>query len=167
MTRNGAFAAGGLATVALAGVLIARAVAPTVAVEGYLLALGAITLLALARAARTAAPRAPSTLLLAPPQGRGGPHRPRDLERFEREVYLSAGDGFYLHHRLRPILREIAAAQLAGRRGIDLDRDGSARAALGEEAWAFLRADRREPQRWERGLSPRELARIVDAIEAV
>ena len=49
------------------------------------------------------------------------PERPSDLARMERDVYLSCGTAFYLHHRLRPILREIAANRLLTRHGVDLD----------------------------------------------
>ena len=53
-----------------------------------------------------------------------------------------------LHARLRPMLREVAAARLQRRHGITLDRDAAAaRALLGEELWEVVRPGRPVPDR--------------------
>jgi hypothetical protein len=136
-----------------------------------LLFLGALGLAAAVRATRAAWPNVHESSLAAeledpldvPPQ------RPRELERLEREVYLSLGSSFYLHHRLRPVLREIAAHRLLRKRGIDLDRrPDAAQRLLGDEAWAWLRADRAEPRdRWAPGPPLAELRAVVDALERI
>jgi hypothetical protein len=97
------------------------------------------------------------------------PERPRELERLEREVYLSLGSGFYLHHRMRPVLREIAAHRLLTKHGVDLDhKPGAAEALLGEPAWSWLRPDRPEPRdRWATGPPLAELRAVVDAVERI
>ena len=97
------------------------------------------------------------------------PQRPAELERLEREVYLSLGSSFYLHHRLRPILREVAANRLLLRHGCDLDRrPEEAHALLGDPAWEWLRPERPEPRdRWAPGPPLAELTAVVDAVERI
>jgi hypothetical protein len=97
------------------------------------------------------------------------PERPAELARLERDVYLSLGTSFYLHHRLRPVLREIAANRLLVRRGIDLERTpGAAEAVLGEPAWAWVRPDVGEPSdRWAPGPPIDELRTVVDQLERI
>jgi hypothetical protein len=142
-----------------------------VALDAYVLFLGAIGLVAAVRATRAAWPNVHESSLAAeledpldmPPQ------RPRELERLEREVYLSLGSSFYLHHRLRPVLREIAAHRLFRKHGVDLDgRPEAAQRLLGEDAWAWLRPDRLEPRdRWAPGPPLAELRAVVDALERI
>ena len=97
------------------------------------------------------------------------PERPAELERLERDVYLSLGSSFYLHHRLRPLLREVAENRLLLKHGIELDRrPGAAEALVGETAWAWLRPDRDEPRdRWAPGPPLAELTAVVDALERI
>lgn len=97
------------------------------------------------------------------------PERPLELARLEREVYLSLGSGFYLHHRLRPMLLEVASHRLLLRHGIDLDRRPTAAAAvLGEPAWSWLRPDREAPDdRWAKGPPLPELRAVIDALERI
>ena len=75
----------------------------------------------------------------------------------------NAGD---VHWRLRPVLRDVAAAGVHGR-GVDLDGDpAAARALLGEEAWELVRPDRPRPQdTFAPGLSPAALDRILAVLE--
>jgi hypothetical protein len=141
------------------------------ALDAYVLFLGAVGLAGAVRSTRAASPNVHESSLAAelddpldvPPQ------RPRELERLEREVYLSLGSSFYLHHRLRPVLREIAAHRLFRKHGIDLDRrPDAAERLLGEEGWGLLRADRPEPRdRWAPGPPIAELRGIVDALERI
>jgi len=73
-----------------------------------------------------------------------------------------------VHRRVRPLLREVASAQLA-RRGIGLDRDPeSAHALLGDELWELVRADRPAPvTRDAPGMSVAELSALTDRLEAL
>jgi len=141
-----------------------------VALDAFVLYLGALGLAAAGRATRAASPQ-----IQAPEFGDGldahGPkrHRPAELERLEREVHLSLGSSFHLHHRLRPLLREVAGHRLLMRHGIDLDsRPDAAAAILGDAAWEWLRPDRPEPRnRWASGPPLAELRALVDAIERI
>jgi hypothetical protein len=160
-----------LASVALGAALFLLPGRRDTALDVYILFLGALGLVTAVRATRAASPDVHEPSLAAeledpldvPPQ------RPRELERLEREVYLSLGSGFYLHHRLRPLLREIAAHRLLRRHGIELDRrPDAARKLLGEEAWEWLRPERAEPRdRWASGPPLSELRGVVDALERI
>ena len=100
-----------------------------IALDVFVLYLGGLGLAAGVRATRAASPDVHEPSLaaeLADPLD-VLPERPSDLERMERDVYLSCGTSFYLHHRLRPILREIAANRLLTRHGIDLDGEAGRR----------------------------------------
>jgi hypothetical protein len=160
-----------LASVALGAALFLFPGRRDTALDVYILFLGALGLVTAVRTTRAASPDVHEPSLAAeledpldvPPQ------RPRELERLEREVYLSLGSGFYLHHRLRPLMREIAAHRLLRRHGIELDgRPDAARKLLGEEAWEWLRPERPEPRdRWAAGPPLSELRGVVDALERI
>jgi hypothetical protein len=160
-----------LASVALGAALFLLPGRRDTALDVYILFLGALGLVTAVRATRAASPDVHEPSLAAeledpldvPPQ------RPRELERLEREVYLSLGSSFYLHHRLRPLMREIAAHRLLRRHGIELDgRPDAARKLLGEEAWEWLRPERPEPRdRWASGPPLSELRGVVDALERI
>jgi hypothetical protein len=142
-----------------------------VSVDAYVLFLGALGLAGAARATRAANPDIHTPTLdetLDDPLD-PLPQRPTELARLEREVYLSLGSSFYLHHRLRPLLREAAAHRLLLRHGVDADaRPDAAAMILGETAWAWLRADRPEPKdRWAPGPKIGELRALVDAIDRI
>jgi hypothetical protein len=94
---------------------------------------------------------------------------PPTLGRIEHEVALSVAGSFDLHYRLVPRLRSVAAGLLDSRRKVSLEAHAdTARAILGDEAWALVRPDRPAPQeRLARGIPPRELERVVDALEAI
>jgi hypothetical protein len=142
-----------------------------IALDVFVLYLGALGLVAGVNATRGASPDVHESTLadaLADPLD-VLPQRPAELERVEREVYLSIGSWFYLHHRLRPVLREIASNQLLLRHGLDFDkRPEDARPLLGETAWSWLRPDRPEPRdRWAPGPPLTELTTVVDALERI
>lgn len=142
-----------------------------VALDTFVLFLGALGLVGGTRATRAATPDVHSLILddtLDDPLD-PLPERPAELARLEREVYLSLASSFYLHHRLRPLLREAAAHRLLLRRGVDAAaRPDAAEAILGDTAWAWLRADRPEPKdRWAPGPQIGELRALVDAIESI
>ena len=160
-----------VASVALAVVLFLLPGRRHLAVDVYVLVLGALGLAAAVRATRAASPDVHEPALAAELEDPLDvpPERPRELERLEREVYLSLGSSFYLHHRLRPVLREIASHRLLRNHGVDIDaRPDAARKLLGEQAWGWLRADRAEPRdRWSPGPPLRELRDVVDALERI
>jgi hypothetical protein len=160
-----------LASVALAGATFLFPGQRHLALDVYILVLGALGLVAAVRATRAASPDVHEPALAAELEDPldVAPERPRELERLEREVYLSLGSSFYLHHRLRPVLREIASHRLLRKHGIDLDaRPDAARKLLGERAWDWLRADRIEPRdRWSPGPPLAELRDVVDALERI
>jgi hypothetical protein len=136
----------------------------------FVLALGALVLLVLVEATRTARRPDPRSRFDQAFEPRADLHeRLPELARGEREVALGTARAYDLYRRLRPTLREVAAHRLATRRGIDLDRSPEeARAVLGEEAWEVVRPDRRPPEdRFAPGLPIAALGRIVDRLEAV
>jgi hypothetical protein len=143
-----------------------------VALDAFVLYLGALGLAAAGRATRAANPDVHEPTLddeLDDHHEALGrlPERPAELARLEREVHLSLGSAYDLHHRLRPLLREVAAHRLLMRHGIDSEaRPDAAAAILGDTTWAWLRPDRPEPRdRWTPGPSLAEVRALVDAIE--
>jgi len=155
-----------LATVVL---LLARYFAPgrfELELDIYILAVGGLAVLELVVATRSAYPlEGRSALAAALDREREEVRRPPEVERLERELTLASATAFDLHARLRPTLREIAAMRLAVR-GQRLDDDGEA--VLDEELWELVRPDRQPPaQRHSPGLSPAELRRVVERLEAL
>jgi hypothetical protein len=104
----------------------------------------------------------------APPQSPPRSQRPGQLESVARMLELAETSSFELHNRLRPIVRQIAAARLA-RRGVALDRQPDrARRLLGETTWEIVRPDLTAPVgRLGPGCSREELQEIVAALEAI
>jgi hypothetical protein len=141
------------------------------ALDVFVLFLGALGLAAAVRATHGASPdvHEPSLVDELDDPLDALPQRPAELERLEREVYLSLGSSFYLHHRLRPLLREIASNRLLLRHGLDPDRRPEEAAKIvGPQAWEWLRPDRQEPRdRWAPGPPMAELSSVVDALERI
>lgn len=123
------------------------------------------------RAAPPAQSPAPAALLgrLRSVRRRPRPERPRSLEELEHAVDFSRSTAFDVHYRLRPHLARIAAHRLAGRRGIDLERQPEAAAsALGPVAWDLVRPGREAPlDRNAPGLNMTQIRAALDALEAV
>jgi hypothetical protein len=142
-----------------------------VALDVFVLFLGALGLAAVVRATHGASPdvHEPSLVDELDDPLDVLPQRPAELERLEREVYLSLGSSFYLHHRLRPLLREIASNRLLLRHGLDPDlRPDEAAKIVGPQAWEWLRPDRQEPRdRWAPGPPMAELSSVVNALERI
>jgi hypothetical protein len=94
---------------------------------------------------------------------------PTSLARIELETALGSAGTFDLHYRLVPRLRSIARGLLSSRRRMSLEQDPqSARAILGQDAWELVRPDRPPPEdRLADGIPARDLARTVDALEAI
>ena len=157
----------GLATIGLG---IARVIAPgrfELELDIYVLALGGLALLVMSSALGRIAPRADQSLLEAALEPEPPETAPiAALERLGREVSLAASREFDLHYRLRPVLREIAAARLE-RRGARLDSDSTrARELLGDDLWAITKPDREPPtDRQAPGIGFEELERTVERLE--
>ena len=87
----------------------------------------------------------------------------------ERELELATAFADHAHRRLLPRLRAAAAARLALRHGIELERRPDvAQRLLGETTWDLLRPDRPEPtDRFGPGLPREEIAAVIECIEAL
>jgi hypothetical protein len=85
------------------------------------------------------------------------------------DVALAQVGEFDVHFRLRPQLRDIAAAGLAMQSGIDLDRQPErARERLSPETWELVRPDRPRPERTgESGISSVSLSAVVTELETL
>jgi hypothetical protein len=146
------------------GTAVASGAPVGLALRAWLLALGALGLLAAALALR--APAAPSALERALVRRPPKPERPLQLERLEREVVLGCGSAFDLHYRLRQTLREVTAQRLADRHGLDLDVAGPD--VLTADTWALLRPDREPPRdRHAIGIPLTRLETVLAEIEAI
>ena len=164
------------AVAAAAGVVVAlvAVIAPgrwQLAVDGYLLFVGALFLLALTRATHALTAGEPSEL-----ERRLDRRRPRrravrgdqlpELARVERELVMASAAAFDFHRRLRPLLRDVADHRLR-RRGVFLDEQpAQAQALLGEDLYDLVRPDRPVPDdRHGPGLAVAEVASVVDRLE--
>jgi hypothetical protein len=94
---------------------------------------------------------------------------PLELLRMQRELELGIAGAGYAHNRLLPLLRGVAASRLTTRHGIELERSpDAARAAIGDEAWKWLRPDRPEPEdRFDRGIPREQLEHVIATVESL
>jgi hypothetical protein len=156
-----------VSTVGVAIVLGLGVFDPATVAAVYVLVVGAQVLLALTKLAQAAADPEPSLFAHALRRRRDEQLRPPELIRIERELVLGMESAGHLHARLLPLLREAAAARLAAKHNVDLDRrPEAARALLGEEAWDLLRPDRAEPvDRRAHGIPQAKLRALLDVLE--
>jgi hypothetical protein len=157
-----------IATVALVILLALRTLSTSRALGIWVVLVAALALLLLVRHSRSVvrhAPRFEAALRRQRPTG----SEPVELLRVERELELGIANAASAHHRLLPLLRAAAAARLASRHGIELDRrPEAARALLGEEAWELLRPDRPEPaDRFGRGVPRASVAALIERVESL
>jgi hypothetical protein len=137
--------------------------------DGYLLAVCAVLLLASIRATRASAP-APAASEFELALARMRERRPDTPELgLVTELELSTQSAFHLHVRLRPVLQEIAAHRLDSRHGIELvSEPDRARRHVGAAAWELVRPDRASPaDRLAQGPPLSELARVVTELEQI
>jgi hypothetical protein len=142
--------------------------------DAYLVYAGGLVALAASRIARGAFPPPHGTV---PAVVSGSPRRyvhPESLAAMEDDVALAQADGFDLHFRLRPVLREICAAGLAAQSGIELDRQPArARERLSPATWELVRPDRPRPERppsgslGQGGIDTGSLSGIVTELERI
>ncbi len=137
----------GFAVLATIALLAARMIWPgrqELELDVFVLVLGTFGLIVLASEVRRIAPSPDESLLeeaLDPEPPEEWPIA--ELHRLDRELTMGSTRSFDLHYRLRPVLREIAAARLE-RRGMSLDSGTpEVREALGESA---LGGDRPGPR---------------------
>ena len=154
----------------LAALVALFSLPPGRVLDGYILFVGALLLLALVRATNAAgAGGEGSPYERALQRRRFRSERPQELERLEREVVLAGANAFDVHVRIRPSLREIAAHRLETRRGLDLDRGSpETRRLLGDELWDLVRPDRPTPRdRSAPGITLDRLRGHVDRLEEI
>lgn len=139
-------------------------------VAGFELVIGAAALASLAGRLRALVPRgidARSPFDARPSRPRR-PSPPPELERIDRLLVLGSSNAFDAHHRVRPLLRELAAERLHAHHGVDLDRDRErARELLGDDLWNVVRPDLDVGHRGGPGLSLDRAAALVGTLEAV
>jgi hypothetical protein len=135
------------------------------ALDVYLLFLGAVLMLVLARLTSGGSGRRKPI----PPKKESESTQLPELARLEREVVLATGSGFDSQMRIGPLVRDIARHRLWTRRGVDLDEQPErAREILGDDIWVLLRPGRPDPNaRYAKGTNVTELRRIVERIEKV
>lgn len=156
------------ATVGVVLALLLAGASHGLALLAYVLFLGAVGLAVLARRLRDELPPAPRfERLLAVAARRAEPVG--QLERIRRELAAAGWSQAELHYRLVPIVREVAAARLSRRHGVDLDRQPErARALLGGRVWELARPGRERPdQAHGGGWSRRELEELLDELEGI
>ncbi|MGH3141654.1 MAG: hypothetical protein ACRDO9_00760 [Gaiellales bacterium] len=154
----------------VAGVVVLIGVDRTdLVLDTYLLYAGALVALAAARISRRAfpSPRGTVPALLSPRPAQYV--HPESLSTTADDVALAQVGEFDVHFRLRPLLRDIAAAGLAMESGIDLDRQTErARETLSPETWELVRPDRPRPERTgESGISSASLSAVVTELETL
>ena len=156
-----------LPTIALVGIALVAPGRLELAGRVYALVLCVVVIVVLLLALRRTYPD--ETVLCEPT--RRAPRRvpPPSLGRIEHETALAIAGTFDLHYHLVPRLRAVAAGLLSSRRSVSLaETPETARAILGEDAWELVRPDRPAPvDRLASGITPRELAHVVDALEGV
>ena len=139
----------GLAVLAAIALLVARMVSPgrkDLELDVFILVLGGIGLLVLAAELRRLAPTAERSLVEGALEPEPAEERPiADLLRLERALSMASARQFDLHYRLRPILRDVAAAKLE-QRGLDLDSGRPVvQELLGDELFELTAPDREPP----------------------
>jgi hypothetical protein len=155
------------ATVALTVVLGIGVLSVERAFALYVLAIGAISVLALVRVAGAAASDSPSFFEESIRARQDVVTRPADLLRVERDLVIGTSSAGAADSRLLPMLRAAAAARLSAHHGVELDRrPEAARALLGDAAWELLRPDRAPAlNRGGPGIPERDIGALADVLE--
>jgi hypothetical protein len=152
-----------VATVALG---VALALGPhdrELALVAYVDFLCALVLVGLARAIGGALPpqaRRPKVV------ARAGGSQIEQSDWLERRLHLAQASADELHRHFRPVVVQVAAAQLARKHGVALEREPArAQALVGEHLWELIRPDRPAPPERGRGLRSDELRRLIAELE--
>jgi hypothetical protein len=160
---------GGSAALATIGLVVALFVRPSdanLAVEAFVLFIGALGMVLLVRATARLFPPQTTSRIERPRRPRRKVKRLSELVRIERELEMATESAFDTHYRLRPLLRELAVARLA-KRGVELDGPGSRAAELlGPDAWELVRPDLTRPAKHHAaGVHLATVERAVTALE--
>jgi hypothetical protein len=140
----------GLGMVAVIALVAARMISPgrkDLELDVFVLALGVLGLLVLSAELGRLAPSAEGSLVEDALEPDPVEERPiAGLLRLERELSMASARQFDLHYRLRPVLRDVAAARLE-QRGLDLDSGRPVvQELLGDELFELTAADREPPK---------------------
>ena len=161
---RGLLATAAVATVALG---VALALGPHdrgLAFVAYLDFVCALLLIGLARSVCRALPRQARRRPAHAPQATTAQVEQSDW--LERQVRLAQTSADELHRHFRPIVIQIASAQLVRRHGVILEREPArARALVGDRLWDLIQPDRPAPPERGRGLRPDELRQLVVELE--
>jgi hypothetical protein len=162
-------AGGFFATALLVALVLAFPGQRSTLAGAYELVIGALAVAAIVAGMRALEPaRWERSAFDRPPEKPPRPEPIAELQRTDRALVLGAANAFDLHHRLRPLLRDLAAERLYAHHGVELDRDQErARELLGDELWDVVRPGRTLRERSGPGLSTGEAARLVRALETV
>lgn len=136
----------------------------------YVLVLGGIVIGSILAALQESAARTwdETSPLERPPQRPPRSEQIAELDRLDRVVVLATSGAFDVHHRLRPLVRELAAERLYAQHGVELaDQPERARELLGPELWDLVRPDRELGRRYGPGLAVDEIAPLVERLEAL
>ena len=157
-----------VATGALVILLALRQLSTSRALAIWVVLIAAMVLLLLVRHSRDSGP-ARTRFEAALRQRAAKLPQPVELLRMERDLELGIAGAGHAHHRLLPILREAAAARLASRHGIELERRPEvAEQLLGEDLWELVRPDRPEPgDRFAPGVPRERVAAAVERVESL
>ena len=159
-----------LAAVALVALLSAPRLSTSRALAIWVVIATALALVALVRHAHArGGPEPASRFEQALRKPKPASAQPEELLRMDRELVLGNADADHAHRRLLPLLRATAAARLAARHGIELERRPEAASALlGAEVWELLRPDRQEPaDRHGPGLPREQIVAVIERVESL
>ena len=93
--------------------------------------------------------------------------KPRDLESIQTTVAAQSRTAAGVHYWLRPLVSDVAAARLSAGAGVALD-DPRAASLVPRPLWDLIRPERPAPEdRLAPGLTPRQLALVLDQLEAL
>lgn len=129
----------------------------------------ALALTVLIRSGERDWPAPPQRFEAALRRRKPAPSQAVEFLRMERELTLGMADADHAHRQLLPLLRSAAAARLAARHGIALERrPEAARALLGDEVWELLRPDQPGPDdRHGPGLAQEQVTAVIVAVESL
>ena len=156
----------GLAVVTIGIALLLSGAARGIALYAYLLLLVLIAVVMVGSRIARAWPPTPRFDRLIP--RRDEPEaRVLQLEGLVGRLSGGSPNAFDLHQRVRPLVRQIVAAQLARTYGIDLDsRPDRAEQLVGPWTWQLIRPDLTAPaDSWGQTWSPREMNALVSELE--
>jgi hypothetical protein len=160
----------GLAVPVVVALVAARMISPgrkELELDIFVLVLGGLGLVVLAAELGRLAPTAERSLVEEALEPEPVEERPiADLLRLERALSMASARQFDLHYRLRPILRDVAAARLE-QRGLDLDSGRPVvHELLGDELFELTAPDREPPaNRLAPGPGIEELDRTIGRLE--